>query len=253
MKRTSILLAVIFAAFISISNAQDEGGIKFKATADLVSNYIWRGMETKVAHFQPTAAIVMGNLEIGAWGSTDITGSYKEVDMYASFTAGAFNVQLWDYNWGFNRSFFNYKSEETDHIVELCLNYTLPEAFPMTISVNAFIFGADKKKYSDAKETDLKKQNYSNYIALSYPIKDTKIFTGFSSGDGYYGDDYYWGFDDDDNLTPTGVVGGFAMVNLGLQVTKSLKITDSYSLPIKSVFGFNPQAENAYLAFGITF
>jgi len=239
MKRTSILLAVIFAAFISVTNAQDEGGIKFKATADLVSNYIWRGTETKAAHFQPTAAVVMGNLEIGAWGSTDIIGFYKEVDLYASYTAGAFNVQLWDYNWGFTKSYFNY-SDTTDHIVELCLNYTLSESFPMTISVNAFIYGADKKYMTDATETDIKKQNYSNYIELSYPIKDAKVFTGFSTGDGYYGDGY-------------GNVGGFAMVNIGLQVTKSLKITDSYSLPIKSVFGFNPQSENAYLAFGITF
>jgi hypothetical protein len=215
----------------------------FKVTADLVSSYVWRGVlstATPTPNFQPTLAFDWKGLEIGAWGSTDFLGSYKEVDLYASYAFGPVKVTLTDYDWNFKTRYFNYKKKETDHIFEGSVAYAGPESFPISISANVMFAGADKKFDKDLGAQDPEKQNYSTYIELGYAFKNFSPFLGITPMDGYYGDGY-------------GGVDGVAVVNLGLSSSKSLKITDSYSLPLKATFGFNPQKEDVYLVFGITF
>ena len=124
MKNKNTLLAAIFAftGLLSLAEAKAqtapavtpaEPTSPFKVTADLVSTYIWRGtVGSNTPNFQPTFAYVNGGFEIGAWGSTDFIGYYKEVDLYAAYTAGALKFTLPDYNWNFSNKYFNYKSKE---------------------------------------------------------------------------------------------------------------------------------------------
>jgi hypothetical protein len=213
----------------------------FKVTADLVSSYMWRGtVGSPTPNFQPTLSYVKGNFEIGAWGSTDFVGDYKEVDLYASYAVGPIKLALTDYNWDFAKKYFNYKSKETGHIFEGTVGYTGPESFPVSISANVMFSGEDKKFDKDMDAQDPSKQAYSTYIELGYGFKNFSPFLGITPADGYYGDGY-------------GGVGGFSVVNVGLSSSRNLKITDSFSLPLKATLGFNPQKENAYLVFGITF
>jgi hypothetical protein len=215
----------------------------FKVTADLVSSYVWRGVlstATPTPNFQPTLAFDKGGLEIGAWGSTDFIGDYKEVDLYASYAIGPIKVTLTDYDWNFGPRYFNYKSKETGHIFEGSLGYSGPASFPISITANVMFAGADKKWDETLGAVDPSKQAYSTYIELGYAFKYFSPFLGVTPADGYYGDSY-------------GGVNGFAVVNLGVSASKNLKITDSFSLPLKATLGFNPQKEDAYLVFGITF
>src|ERR1035437_3793654 len=95
MKNVSFLhklfLGIIGCSMISFSAKAQEAvsPSPFKVTADIVSSYVWRGVlstATPTPNIQPTFAFVKGNLEVGAWGSSDFNGSYKEVDLYASYT-----------------------------------------------------------------------------------------------------------------------------------------------------------------------
>ena len=80
--------------------AQDDSGekkVKLKLSGDLVSSYIFRGVlatPTPSPNFQPTLAAVAGNLEVGTWGSTDFIGSYRDVDLYATYTAAVSYTHL---------------------------------------------------------------------------------------------------------------------------------------------------------------
>jgi hypothetical protein len=215
----------------------------FKITADLVSSYVWRGVlstATPTPNIQPTFAFVKGNLEVGAWGSSDFNGSYKEVDLYASYTVKQLKFTVTDYDWNFKTHYFNYKKKETDHIFEGSVAYSGPESFPLSIAANVMFAGADKKFDTNLNAIDPNKQAYSTYIEFGYAFKNFSPFLGITPSDGYYGDGY-------------GGIKGFGVVNLGITATKTLKITDSFSLPLKATLGFNPQKEDVYLVFGITF
>jgi hypothetical protein len=213
----------------------------WKVTADLVSSYVWRGVvSSPTPNFQPTFSYTTGPLEIGVWGSTDFVGAYKEADLYAAYTAGPLKFTLTDYDWNFKTAsgnfirYFDYKSAETGHIFEGSAAYTGPESFPFSVAANVMFAGADKSA------TDPTKQAYSTYVEFGYAFKDFSPFLGVTPADGYYGDQY-------------GNVTGFGVVNLGITSTKNLKITDAYSLPLKATLGFNPQKEDIYFVFGITF
>lgn len=250
MKSKNILIAAVIGvvSLISITfsaKAQEAAApaSPFKVTADLVSSYVWRGVLSTARptpNFQPTFAFVKGGLEIGAWGSTDFIGSYKEADLYAAYTAGPLKFTVTDYNWLFTKPYFNYKNKETDHIFEGSVAYTGPESFPISIAANVMLAGADKKWDKTMAVQDPSKQAYSTYLEFGYAYKYFTPFVGITPSDGYYGDGY-------------GGYGGFSICNIGLTSTKNLKISDAFSLPLKATLGFNPQKEDIYLVFGITF
>lgn len=249
MKNVSFLhklfLGIIGCSMISFSAKAQEvvSPSPFKVTADIVSSYVWRGVlstATSTPNIQPTIAFVKGNLEVGAWGSSDFNGSYKEVDLYASYTVKQLKFTVTDYDWNFKTRYFDYKKKETDHIFEGSVAYSGPESFPISIAANVMFAGADKKYDTNLNAINPDKQAYSTYIEFGYAFKNFSPFLGITPSDGYYGDGY-------------GKVKGFGVVNLGITSTKTLKITDSFSLPLKATLGFNPQKEDVYLVFGITF
>jgi hypothetical protein len=240
-----LLLAVINNTNLE---AQTDSASKssFKVTADIVSSYVWRGVNcpgiaaggnliTMSPNIQPTFAFTAGSFEIGAWASTDFAGGYKEVDPYVTLSAGPLTFSVTDYNWTFKNRYFDFKNKETDHIIEGSL---LLKKSAISVLIATMLYGADKKYEDGALNPD--KQNYSTYVELGYSFTRFNLFLGATPTNGYYGAGY-------------GVVNGFGIVNLGLSSSKSLKISDKYELPLKATFGVNPQAETAYLVFGITF
>jgi len=118
--------------------------------------------------------------------------------------------------------------------------YSGPQSFPLSIAANVMLAGNDKKYDPKMNAQDPTKQAYSTYIEFGYALKYFSPFLGITPADGYYGDGY-------------GRVSGFGVVNIGATGTKLLQITDKYSLPLKATLGFNPQKEDIYLVFGVTF
>jgi hypothetical protein len=222
----------------------------FKVTADLVSHYVWRGsMATgsPTPNFQPTLAFTKGIFEIGIWGSTDFVGSYKEVDPYVSLTARQFKLAITDYNWNFDKTnYFNYKNSETGHRFEGTIGFTGTVAVPISVTWNTMFYGLDKK--SD----DSTKQAYSTYIELGYSKGVASFFFGFTPWAGYYNNYGVTTFD------PGASKKTFSIVNIGVSVSKALKINKTFSLPLKATLIINPSAtysrnDYVHLVFGITF
>src|SRR5208283_549933 len=234
----------------------------FKITADLVTSYIWRGtLSSATPNFQPTFSFTTGPLEIGVWGSTDFIGVYKELDLYASLTTGPLKWTVTDYDFYFNENtklipYFTYVSTSshngtvtnpTGHIFEGSIGYSGPASFPISVTANVMFAGNDYKfsptspvNPATGLTQDISKQAYSTYIEFDYTFKYFSPFLGITPSQGYYGDGYAG-------------IGGFGVCNLGITASKNLKISDAYSLPLKATLGFNPQRQDAYCVFGITF
>ena len=245
--RTTTLTACFLFFFCTMSSfAQNKS--KTKVTADLVSSYIWRGcagysplqgQNLLAPSIQPTLAWDKGNFELGAWGSSDFTGTYKEVDLFASYTIKQLTFTFTDYYWNLDwlkNNYFDYRKDSTSHILEASLTYKLKK-IPLSIQLATMIYGADRKA------TDIKQNNYSTYLELIYtlPVGDDKIdlTAGMTPTDGYYGDGY-------------GGTGGFAVVNLGATSYRTIKVSKDFEIPLKASLYANPQHQKLYLVIGIT-
>lgn len=219
-----------------------------KATAELVSHYVWRGSMATGAptpNFQPTLAYVKGNLELGVWGSTDFAGTYKEFDPYVSLTAGQLKFTFTDYDWNLGRAnYFNYQSNSTGHMFEGTVGYTGPTSFPISVTWNTMFFGFDKN--TDGK------QAYSTYIELGYTSGPAAFFFGLTPWSSYYNNYGVTNFDANASKKT------FSIVNVGVTLSRAVKVTNDFSLPLRATLVVNPSAtysrgDFVHLIFGITF
>ncbi len=245
-RTAGVATSFIFISFLSGSQAlfsqviPEKKLIDFKVSTDLVSQYIWRGTVASLnPNIQPTIALVSGNFEAGLWGSTDFLASYKELDPYIAYTMNSFKIALTDYDWIFsNSSYFYYKNSSTDHVFEISLNFLGTEKLPLSLSINTMLYGADKK-WDNNTDSFTDKQNYSTYLELAWMFKPCSVFVGVTPFNGYYGAGY-------------GKTDGFAVCNMGISSTRTIKITPDFNLPLKGTLCINPQAESIHMIIGIT-
>jgi hypothetical protein len=228
--------------------SQNENKLKPELGCDIVSSYIWRGSAVYAAlgdnnvlapSFQPNFALNISGFKVGAWGSVDFTGTYKELDYYLSYTLKGFTLGLTDYYWAsdwFADNFFDYSNDSTSHYIEASLSYK-GENIPISVQVATMVYGADKQ-YEDPS-----KNNFSTYLEVGYSflVSDYKLdlFLGMTPFDGLYGDGY-------------GGKEGFGIVNTGITGSKSIKITDNFSLPVKASVIANPQARKLFFVFSLS-
>jgi hypothetical protein len=224
MKKMKVL-AICAIAMLSVTSAKAQ----FSTGADIVSSYVWRGVPQDVTfggtpNIQPFVSFTTGGLTIGSWASSSFTGIVKEVDLYATYAfSSSFALTVTDYNWGFGnpKGYFNY-SKGSDHKFEATLAYTGAESFPLSVSLNTFFAGSDTLSTG--------KSAFSSYLELSYPISaNAKVFCGAA-------------------LNESAAIyntSGFAVTNLGIKVSKSIVVTDKFSLPIYGVLGANLSTKDA--------
>ena len=244
------LLSSVEATFLLADEPKVEKSSSVKVSVDLVSSYIWRGSlatTSPTPNLQPTLAFIRGNFEVGVWGSTDFIGSSKEVDPYILLTLNHLKFGFTDYNWNFtNATYFDYKNSSTDHRIEGTIGFTGTKAFPVSISWNTIIYGLDKK-YDDTT-----KQAFSTYIEFIYTKGAENFFIGFTPWSGYYNNYGITTFNSERFRK------SFSIVNVGLTVTKEVKINESFSFPLKATLAINPSAscsrkDNIHLVVGLTF
>ena len=225
---------------IPVLNAQDvdvDNNSSFSVSADFVSRYIWRGMvSSPTPNIQSEIYYTYKNFSIGAWGSADVLGTAKEIDIIMSYSVKGFSITVSDLYWNTDKRYFNFGNQTTGHYLEVGLNYQ-NEKFPLNIYAGTMVYGEDKKMLYDVLETDMKKQNYSTYYELSYPFSikqsELNVFVGGTPFTGIYGKD-------------------FAVVYAGMTATKDIEITDKFSLSIFATFAANPQTEDFFTIFGIS-
>ena len=224
-----VLMALMFATGMS-ATAQDE--VETTVSADVVSTYVWRGMECGSAAIQPTLGIGYKGLSLSAWGSYGLvdTNDAKEFDLTLAYSTGGFNIGITDY-W-FNtpeERYFLYDANKTSHIFEANIGYDFGPA-----AIQWFTNFAGNDGYNkDGKRA------YSSYVELSAPFKLASVDWSAAIGAVPYATDFYG-------------VDGFAVTNVSLKATKDIKVTDSFSIPVFAQVAANPSTEKAYLVFGFT-
>jgi len=207
------LLTVIALMSTNISYSQDFG-------ADIVSSYVWRGTQFgSGAHIQPYMELGSGNLTAGVWGSfpTSAKGGGNELDLYLGYDFGP--VALTVTNYTFPGEGGNYADGEG-----------LFDGDYTELAASTSIMGVD---LSAGYFTEVE----ALYVELGFSTGAVDIAIG-------YGDDQEnaWYAD-----------GGSGIVNMSFSGSKDIQISENYSLPVFGSFILNPEAETAFLVFGISF
>jgi len=171
-------------------------------------------------------------------------GHYAEFDWYLSYTWKGFTLMAYDYflpnpvNPNDGNKYFNFKNSTTGHAVEACISWAGTEKFPLQLFAGTLVYGADKGKDSTGTYGAGSTNNYSTYFEAAYQFNvkgfGIKPFVGaIPFGSAWYG--------------PSGGV-----INAGLTISNSIPITKDFALPVFGSVITNPQAQNVFLAFGIS-
>ena len=194
--------------------------------ADVASSYVWRGTQFgNGPHVQPWMSLGYGNLELGAWGSVPLTAGDggTELDLYVSYDLGPLALTV--------------------------TNYTFPNTSP--VSKGAYVdgeglFEGDYLEVSGSGSVgpiDLTVGYFTElealYIEAGFSVGVVDVALGYGS--------------DKDEETTWYANGGSGLVNVSLGGSKDIKITDDYSLPVFGSLIYNPDAETAFLVFGMSF
>lgn len=225
------LMAVGMLALTTTATAQDE--VETSVSADVVSQYYWRGQDLGEVSFQPTLGISYKGLSLTAWGSAEINKNFdnKELDLTLAYSTGGFNIGITDYWIGTKGSkYFKYSAHETLHTFEANIGYDFG---PVALQWYTNFAGAD------GVNTDGDRA-YSSYIEASAPFTLGGCDWTAAIGAVPYATSFYSN------------ASGFAVTNVSVKAAKDIKITDSFSVPVFAQVAVNPSTEKAYMVFGFT-
>jgi len=181
------------------------GPVSVGLTADLFSEYVWRGQRlNKEAVFQPGATLTYKGFTGGIWGNMDLTDIHDEqynlteVDYSLGYTNTFPGTEKWSYSAGFIYYDFppvNFKTMEV--YAGLTWNVLLSP------SVTVY-YDFDKDEAGDPDADDLTKGTYV-VLAVSHTLEkvipvgsaplDVKLGAGLGWGDSEYNKGY-WGVDE---------------------------------------------------------
>ena len=203
--------------------------------ADVVSEYIFRGVKCGDAAVQPTLAISAGGFETSVWGSVGIVNHLdtKELDLTLSYSLAGASIGVTDYWFSVGADpygrYFKYKGDATNHIFEAFAGYDFGFA---SISWYTNFYGNDFK--ADGSKA------FSSYCELATPF--SALGAEWTAALGFVPME-----------SPLYGTDGFAVTNISLTAAKSIEITESFSLPVSASLTVNPSSEMAYLILGISF
>ena len=207
------LIAILALLSTNISYSQDFG-------ADLVSSYVWRGTQFgSGAHIQPYMDLGSGNLTGGVWGSfpTSAKGGGNELDLWVSYDFGPLALTLTNYTFpGDGGVYADGEGLFNGDYTELAASTSI-----MGVDLSAGYFTEVEALYVE--------------LGFSTGAVDIAFGYGDDQGDAFYAD------------------GGSGIVNMSFSGSKDIQISDSYALPVFGSFIINPEAETAFLVFGISF
>jgi len=268
-----LIFAFMLISTISIYNsatlkAQDSTSIQkvnLDVSCDLMSRYVWRGTQFggNSPSIQPGIELNYKNFTLGTWGAYSTGGVHasQELDIYlsANFVDNMFTAVVTDYYFPSDTANYNYLGydNKTGHVLEAGLLFNGTEKIPFTFSAYLNFYGNDAPKLgsSPSDSSTFNKNDgiqYSNYFELGYNKTisniDLSAFLGFTLNNqkaadaktGFIGESGYYG-------------NGPGLVNIGVTLSKGVKITDSFTLPLSASFVINPDAKRAYLVFGFSF
>lgn len=222
-------LALLATALPFTAKAQDK--VEASVGVDLVSGYIWRGQDLGGVSLQPNASLSYKGFSLEAWGSVGIESKDdKELDLTVGYENGGFSLSVTDYWFNSGPGYFHYGARNTAHTFEAQIGYDFG---PVAVNWYTNFAGADGVN----KDGD---RAYSSYLSLAAPFNLGGLEWTAEIGATPWATDYY-----DAN--------GFAVCDVSLGVSKDIKITDTFSLPLFAKATWNPRTEGAYFVVGLSF
>jgi hypothetical protein len=231
-------MKTIFSTLSLLAVLASTGVAQMSTGVDMYSRYIWRGLSpdpSNAVSFQPSLSYASGDFSVGAWGAYSAIGTYAEDDIWASYgialPSGKLTATVTDYYipsyLPVGSTFFNYNTKKGSgsHTVEIGIGYAGGESFPLSLSAYYNVIGG----FNDPDN--------SAYLQAAYPImSDLNLTVGFSPS----------------KSTVWYITSKASLLNVGLSTSKTIKVTESFSIPFNAAYIMNPYTESAYLVFGIT-
>jgi len=250
---------LLFSIITEKANSQNESPVQFGS--DLRNRYIWRGVDLggNSPSIQPwlkynlISKDTVSAFTAGAWGAyTFSETSNQEVDLYLSYTLkNSFSITLTDYFFpGYYQTkernqYFNYDKDSTCHILEGSIGFNGTNKIPFTFLFGMSFYGNDAHRINSNDSTG--KIFMTKYIEVGYKANIKGV-----------GLNAFIGAAIDKPNKGRGELGFYGnktagVINMGVKVSKSVQITDKYSLQIQASLITNPEAEKIFLVFGISF
>lgn len=241
-----ILIALMLVGLLSSTNlAQD---LSLNVGADFVSSYIWRGTNVNnQPNVQPNITLKYAGLQMGLWGSYGLShlnsnDEYyplsQEIDTWLSYSfaiSRTINVTalLTDYyfpNGGIKIGNFNnydHKNGAGAHLIEAGLTVAGAESFPLSISgyINIHNDKGNNVYFQADYSTVVQEINIGLFMGAAAGSEETPFCYGTEK---------------------------FNIVHMGVKVSKSLKISEGFSVPVYCSYILNPNREVAFLVLGIS-
>jgi uncharacterized protein (TIGR02001 family) len=214
----SLLTLLSLAPTGARAQEEEEKSTNFTAGADFYSNYIWRGSKFGTGPaFQPSVKFSTGGLTIGVWGSFDAFG-YTETDPYISYSLPfGLSLGLTDYYYpGAGGSIFT----DTTQALEINVGYTIKG---LSLSGNYIVNEAPVPASSGG---DL-------YFQAAYAFSRFNITVG--AGNGWHTSDTK-----------------FNVCNIAIGTSKTIEITDKFSVPVTGTVILNPDKKQLFVVAGFS-
>ena len=217
-----------------VVNAQDK--VETSMSVDIVSQYVWRGMDLGSSSIQPGLGISYKGLSLSAWGSVGLTSAddTKEFDLTLAYSAGGFNIGITDY-WfdsGLDpkNRYFRYNAHSTNHLFEGNVGYDFG---CLSLQWYTNLLGNDGLN----KDGD---RAYSSYIEMAVPFSCVSCDWEAVLGAVPYATDFYG-------------TNGFAVTEIGLKATKEFSIGEKVTVPVYMGISANPCSQNCHFYAGVAF
>lgn len=225
------LLIMAFALGMCYS-AKGQEKAELTLGTDVVSEYVWRGLQLGSASFQPTLGVSWKGLSLTAWGSVGFVdrNDAREIDLIGAYTTGSLSVGIIDY-WCTDPcpQYFRYKAHETSHVFEAFVGYDFGV---LSLSWQTNFAGADGRNKSGHRA-------YSSYFELAAPFHFVTCNWQASLGIVPWATDYY-------------EASNFTVTNISLKATKEIRFTDKFGLDVFAQLTANPEARNAHFVAGLS-
>ena len=223
-----------FAAICSLSSVKAQDKVEASLGADVVSRYVWRGMDqASGASIQPALTFSYKGLSLGAWGSASIQNfNVKEFDIILGYKIAGFGISLTDYFFNNLTDTINpgegtkYGEWKANHLLEGALSYSF-KGLPLTISAATMLAGNLDKENGN--------QHFSTYVNATYSFKVGDIALAPAIGVSAFDSQYYG-------------TKAFDVMDVSIKATKEIKGFPFYVQAIVS-----PAKDRTYLVAGMTF
>jgi uncharacterized protein (TIGR02001 family) len=219
MKRKITILILLLTLLVSFNLGAQEKASSWSAGVDLYSSYVWRGTKFGTGPaVQPSVKFTTGGLTLGVWGSFDASG-YTEADPYISYSF-PFGLSLGLTDYYYPGATGSALFSDDSHAAELNLGFTTGG---LSLSANYIL---NEAPIPASVGDDM-------YFQAGYAFKNFSLAVG--AGNGWHTSD-----------------AKFNICNISLGTSKTIEITDKFSIPVNGSIIVNPEREQLFVVVGIS-